>query len=230
VTTPPTITFLPGGVYTLPDAAGLLGLPLERMRKWVSGVALGNASGRHRRFPAGNLGSRGKGRDRTFSFWTLIELFSISQLRAHGLSMRRLRADRAELAERFQTNHPFALEGLLTDGRRLLKELGDASLLELGTGGQTDFEAVIRPFCARLDFDSETRLASRFYPVGRKSSVIVDPHHAFGRPIIRGTSITTEALACLLRGGEKIDDIASDFRLEPTQVEEAWDFERRLAA
>lgn len=144
--------------------------------------------------------------------------------------MRRLRADRAELAQRFGTAHPFALEGLLTDGRHLLKELDDASLLELGTGGQTDFEAVIKPFCARLDFDSHTKLASRFYPIGRDSSVIVDPQHAFGRPIIEGTSITTEALACLVRGGEAVDDIASDFRLEPTQVEEAWEFERQLAA
>lgn len=230
MTAPSTITFLPSGAYTLPDAAGLLGLRLDRMRKWVSGVSLGANGGKTRRFPAGDLGSRGEGKDRTFSFWTLIELFSISQLRAHGLSMRRLRADRLELAERFDTDHPFALEGLLTDGRRLLKELDDASLLELGTGGQTDFEAVIRPFCARLDFDSQTQLASRFYPIGRDSSVIVDPHHAFGRPIIQGTSITTEALACLVRGGENIDDIASDFRLNPAQVEEAWDFERQLAA
>lgn len=225
-----TISFVSGGAYTLPDAAGLLGLRLEKMRKWVSGVSLGDAAGHDRRFPAGDLGARGEGRDRTFGFWTLIELFSVSQLRAHGLSMRRLRADRKELAERFKTDHPFALEGLLTDGRRLLKELDRASLLELGTGGQTDFKSVIRPFCALLDFDSNTRLASRFYPVGRDSSVIVDPHHAFGRPIIQGTSITTEALACLVRGGETIDDIASDFRLEPTQVEEAWEFERQLAA
>lgn len=223
------ITFLPGGAYTLPDAAALLGLRLERMRKWVSGVSLGSASSM-RRFPLGDVRIRGQGMDRTFGFWTLIELFTVSQLRAHGLSMRRLRANRAELAERFETEHPFALKGLLTDGKRLLKELGDESLLELGTGGQTDFEAVVKPFCARLDFDSQTRLASRFYPSGRGNSVIVDPHHAFGRPIIKGTSITTEALACLVRGGETIDDIASDFRLEPTQVEEAWEFERRLAA
>lgn len=228
MTTPSNITFLPGGAYTLPDAAALLDLPLERLRKWISGVAL--RSTKSRRFPAGGLPARGEGRDRTFTFWTLIEIFSIAQLRAHGLSMQRLRANRQELAERFHTDHPFALEGLLTDGRRLLKELGDASLLELGTGGQTDFEEVVKPFCARLDFDSQTRLASRFYPNGRQSSVIVDPHHAFGRPVIQGTSITTEALACLVRGGEKIDDIASDFRLNPAQVEEAWEFERRLAA
>jgi uncharacterized protein (DUF433 family) len=59
---------------------------------------------------------------------------------------------------------------------------------------------------------------------------VIDPHHAFGRPVISGTNITTEALACLIRGGEKVEDVAQDFRLEPEQVEEAWAFERHLAA
>jgi uncharacterized protein (DUF433 family) len=59
---------------------------------------------------------------------------------------------------------------------------------------------------------------------------VIDPHHAFGRPVISGTNVTTEALACLIRGGEKMEDVAQDFCLELAQVEEAWEFERRLAA
>lgn len=207
------------GAYTLPDAARLLGLPLPRVRSWVLGRDADEA-----------LGHRGAGKDRTFDFYTLIELFTIGQLRSHGLSWPTLRRARAELMRRFQTLHPFALEGLLIDGRKLLKELGDETLLELGSGGQTAFEKVIAPFCQRLDFDSTTKLASKFYPNGPESDVVIDPHHAFGRPVIIGTNVTTEALACLIRGGEKIEDVAEDFRLEPAQVEAAWEFERRLAA
>ncbi len=144
--------------------------------------------------------------------------------------MAKLRKARVELAERFQTAHPFALQGLLTDGRRLLKELDDDSLLELNAGGQTSFASVLAPFCARLDFDATTRLASRFFPNGRDSVVVVDPRHAFGRPVIDGTNITTEAIASLIRGGEKIDDVASDFQIGHAHVEEAWGFEQRLAA
>jgi len=210
---------LASGAYTLPDAARLLRLPLRRLRAWVLG-----------RDAAEAFGHRGTGKDRTFDFYTLIELFTIGQLRAQGLSWPTLRKARAELMERFQTPHPFALEGLLVDGHRLLKELGDESLLELGSGGQTAFEKVIAPFCRRLDFDETTKLASRFYPDGPDSDVVVDPHHAFGRPVINGTNVTTEALACLIRGGEKIEDVAQDFRLEPEQVANAWEFERRLAA
>jgi hypothetical protein len=80
---------LPVGVYTLPDAARLLGLPLPRLRLWVLG-----------RDAAEALGHRGTGKDRTFDFYTLIELFTIGQLRAQGLSWPTLRKARAELMER----------------------------------------------------------------------------------------------------------------------------------
>lgn len=207
------------GAYTLPDAARLLGLPLPRLRNWVVG-----------RDEREGFLHDGCGKGRTFGFLTLIELFTVAQLRANGVSWKTLRISRAELAKRFSTEHPFALEGLLVTGGRLLKELGDETLLELGAGGQTAFEKVLTPFCHRLDFDKSTRLARRFYPTGEHRAVVVDPRHAFGRPVIDGTNVTTEALACLIRGGENIEDVAADFQLDVRQVTEAWDFEQRLAA
>lgn len=219
-------TSLGGGAYTLPDAARLLGLPLPKLRKWVRGVA--EADGRHH--PVGQFASRSEGRDRNFDFYTLIELYTIAELRRHGLSMLTLREARSELSKRFKVAHPFALKGLLTDGHRLLKELGNESLLELGSGGQASFEAVIKPFCQRLHFDSVSNLASRFFPMGRKKGIVVDPNHSFGRPVIDGTNIATQSIASLIRGGESIDQVAEQFRLERPIIETAWEFEKSLAA
>ena len=224
---------LSSGAYTLPDAARLLGLPLARLRWWVRGALLKQEhaeAGHTRRFPAGPFITQSDGRDRHFDFLTLIEIFTIAQLRSHGVSMSTLRKVREELSQRYHTEHPFALSGLLTDGKRLIKELGDEILLELGSGGQTAFESVLEPFCHRLDFDTATQLATRFFPAGRSKSIVVDPRHSFGRPIITGTNVTTESIASLLRGGERIENLAGDFRLDPNQVREAWDFEMQFAA
>jgi uncharacterized protein (DUF433 family) len=217
------------GAYTLPDAARLLQIPLPRLRSWVRGALLSEQNGQWRRFPVGPFETRGEGKDRHFGFLTLIELFAIAQLRNYGVKMATLRAGRQELEARFHTHHPFALQGLLTDGQRLLKEMGEDTLLELGSTGQTAFESVLLQFCHRLDFDTSTQLAMRFFPAGRDSCVSVDPRHSFGRPVIAGTNVTTEALGCLIRRGEKIDDIAADFRLDPAQVEDAWEFEKMAA-
>jgi uncharacterized protein (DUF433 family) len=204
----------------------MLDLPLPKLRTWVRGVT----DNEMRRFPVGLFSTRSEGRDRNFDFYTLIELFSVAELRRLGVSMRTLRSARIELGQRYNVPHPLALQGLLTDGKRLLKELGKQSLLELGSGGQAAFESVIKPFCHRLDFDATSQLAARFFPLGRDAGVVVDPRHSFGRPVITGTNVATETIASLAHGGESLDDIASEFQLDRTQVEAAWQYEHRHAA
>lgn len=217
---------LAAGAYTLPDVAALLGLPLGKLRGWVTGVSKVG----HRRYPAGILSSRESGRDRHVDFYTLIELFTVAELRTAGLSMKTLRENREELAERFSTPYPFALQGLLTDGKRLIKELGEDALLELGSGGQSSFSKVLEPFCHKIDFDSRSFLAERYFPMGKDIPIVVSPSHAFGRPVIFGTNLPTETVASLVRGGESPDDIAFGYDLPVDQVEYAWHFEKRRSA
>ena len=187
----------------------------------------GEAVARTRRYPAGPFNTLGSGRDLFFGFLTLIELFTIYQLRCRGVSMHTLREAKAELARQFNTAHPFALRGLLTDCDKLLMQLGNDTLLELGTGGQTAFETVLSAFCSKLDFDTVSNCASRFYPEGRESGIVVDPWHAFGKPTVNGTNITTEAIASLLRAGEDPQAIAHDFGLTSRQVEDVQRFEHK---
>lgn len=141
-----------------------------------------------------------------------------------------IREARKELANRFNTQYPFALGGLLCSGRKLLKELGNGVLLELGSKGQTAFENIIEPFCARLDFDEATSLARRFHPLGKNSPIVVDPRHAFGKPVVDGTNVTTEAIMSLVRGGESFIDIADAFEISLEDVKAARAFEMSKAA
>jgi uncharacterized protein (DUF433 family) len=226
-----TAARLSSGVYTIPDAAKLLQINQQLLRRWLTGYPVDSALAQDRHFPGpGALKNRGFGRDRHFGFLTLIEIFTAYHLRRRGFSMHQLRLFRIELAHRFETEFPFALRGLLTSGHKLLKEMGESALLELGTGGQTAFEKVLHPFCEKIDFDGTSNLAARFFPKGRDSSIVVDPRHAFGQPVIVGTNLTTAALAFRLRGGESESDLANDFDLTEQQVREVRDFELALAA
>src|ERR1700733_6995128 len=163
------------GAYTLPDAAKLLGLPIPRLRTWVVGRTVPDRNtGRRKVYPAGSVKFHGAARDRHFSFYTLVELFTLAHLRGLGVSLRVLRQARQELAEREKTEHPFALEGILTDRNKLFFDLGKQALLELGAGGQTSFEHVLASFCVRLDFDAHTRMASRYHPMGKDKPIVVD--------------------------------------------------------
>lgn len=213
-------------MYLVPDAARILRLPLSVLRSWVSG----RLDDDRRYSPAGEFVTEGEGADRHFGFHALIELFTIAQLRKRSIPMSTVRQARGELMERFQTPHPFALKGLMTSGRTLIKSLNDDILLELGTRGQTAFSKVLEPFCAGLDFDQASSLASRYFPLGREHPVVVDPRRAFGRPVIEGTNLTTEAVMSLLRGGESAENIAESFRISTEAVLAAKAFEQQKAA
>jgi len=214
------------GVYLVPDAARILRLPADLLRTWVSG----RKQHEKQHFPLGDIISSGGGLDRHFGFLTLVELYLVAQLRKRGVTMPTIRAARDELARRYNTPHPFALEGILTSGKGLLKELGDGVLLELGTSGQTAIQKIIDPFCTQLDFDQASLLASRFFPLGRNHPIVVDPRHAFGRPVVEGTNITTEAIMSLLRGGEAAENIAESFAIPLAAVNAARSFEQSKAA
>lgn len=196
------------------------------LHSWLNGRPIEDK----RYYPAGKFSTEGQGADRHFGFHALIELFTIAQLRQRGIPMSTVRHAREELMDRYKTPHPFALEGLMTSGRKLIKSLNDDILLELGTRGQTAFSKVLEPFCASLDFDHSSALASRYFPLGRDKPVVVDPRHAFGRPVIVGTNITTETIMSLLRGGEVVENIADSYRIAPEAVLAAKAFEQQKAA
>jgi hypothetical protein len=122
------------------------------LRRWVTGYPVDPAyrADQHG-LGLGPLQNREFGRDRYFGFLTLIELFTAYHLRRRGFSMQQLRHFRIELAHRFETEFPFALRSLLASGRKLLKELGDSALLELGTGPNSIWKGPI-PFLRKDRF------------------------------------------------------------------------------
>jgi uncharacterized protein (DUF433 family)/DNA-binding transcriptional MerR regulator len=228
--TNPVIPTLGQGAYTIPDAAQILNIPQPTLRRWVAGYWRVSEAEKRRVFPAETLALWGQGADRAFNFYTLIEVFVIARLREQGLTFRTIRQARQELAQRLKTDYPFASHELLHDGKRLLIEMDDKTLLQLGTQGQTAFERIIGPFCKKLDFCKETQLANRYWPMGKNSAVVVDPRHGFGRPTIAGTNIATETVHDLYRAGEGKETICDLYDLPLSHVDEALNFEMQKAA
>ncbi len=217
------------GYYTVPDAAQILGISAEKLRRWVSGY-LKDAE---RILPMGALPTYGEGKSKGFNFYTLIELFTVMQLRDLGITLKKIREARQELAERYENPFPFAYHGIVSSGKQLLVEIEHEmpdAFLELGTIGQTAFKKVMEPFCKKLDFHPETKLVTRYWPNGKKSSVVVDPHHGYGRPTIKGTNIATETIAQLIRAGESEANIAAMYELNEKQVSDVLKYQLTTVA
>lgn len=57
-----------------------------------------------------------------------------------------------------------------------------------------------------IEFNSN-KVAERFWPAGKQSSIIVDPHHQFGQPVIEGTNINAELIFSMFESGEQVHAI-----------------------
>ncbi len=214
------------GIYTPSDAARILDIAVPQVRRWVtasteSQIVSGIVPGWKINYARG------------FNFYALIELYTVANLRRLGISMQKIRKAREELADRFDTKYPFALRGLLSDGRKILYQLDEPdeeTTLILDGSGQTEFTQILVQFCERIDFHIQTDMAERYWPLGKTRAVVIDPHHAFGQPRVMGTNIRTEVIYRLLQAGESREDLVHMYNLKLSDVVDAEEYELQAAA
>ncbi len=166
------------------------------------------------------------------SFLELIDLLFVKQFLDHGIPLQRLRRALTEARELLGTTH-FARRSFFTDGRRIylqVKENAEA-LLELLSGGQWVIGPIIKQLAHQIDFERYDGFAQRWYPLGPKGLVVLDPAIAFGRPTIVRRGVPTAAVYDLfVAEEEKTRRVCRWMDLQPAEVKAAVSFERNLAA
>ena len=215
------------GIYTIPDAAHILKVPLVKLRRWLKTEAEAEEviCQESTRYGLSKTGINGEGTERHINFLSLIELSTIYRLRDSGIGFVEIRAVRSELSKKYKTEYPFALKGLLADGRKIAKELDKPNdYLLLNAQGQRGFKPILKDFFTRIDFEETSQLAGCYYPCGKEASIVVDPRISFGRPTIKGTAIAVETLKALSKGGEPPNQIAEQYEIKESDVEQALEF------
>ncbi|MFQ5704599.1 MAG: DUF433 domain-containing protein [Gemmatimonadales bacterium] len=227
------------GVYTRADAARLLRLTPSRVGRWSKGYSywLGYTPEpeqrkqppvvRRRRPDIGGL------------YWlSFLELMELRIVRAlvvdRGLSLQYVRK-LGDLGSRiFDTPYPLASRRIFVEGQRVFASLSrDQDLLQVvelseKRHGQIMAGDLFEQYLEEVDFDEETSLAERWWPMGRDVPVVLDPRIAFGAPVLAGTRIRTDILT-LYTSGNAAATVARAFELTTTQVDAAVDFEAQLA-
>lgn len=227
------------GIYLREEAARLIRVTPTRLRRWVSGYTY---EYRYRKTAALRKRPPVVATDLpviqdtiALSFVELMELRVVGALRNKGVSLQEIRKAADIAANQFRTEHPFASRRVYTDSRRIFAAVGDQLLepdlveLSKGTVVQIIAGGILEPFVTEIDFDAETSLAERWWPMGRNVPIVLDPRVAFGAPVICDTRLRTDFLASL---AEEMNpgEIAEAYRIDVESVNAARSFERRLKA
>lgn len=208
------------GVYTPMEIARILRVPYFKVNRWIN------------KYWDGELGKEFESRyswktdnSRAVSFHTFIEFYVMIQLAEQGVKTRKVLEAHKQLSEIHSTPFPFAskkvLESPETDGEKLYLKL-NGNILALDGTSQLNLK-FINLFFKNLDFD-HNELASRFWPLGKNKSILIDPSRKFGHPVINNHNIYPETIYNLYMAGDPIKYIAHVYPLSKKQIYDALEY------
>ena len=215
-------------MYTFSEAAHLANVSTTTVKNWLFGYTV---KGREAPplFPSGN--------GAMVSFLQMIEImvagrFRKSALGGRNVPLRAVRDAYLNARELSGIEYPFAhmrLEALGGHIVHLLRAGGSPDLFQaLDAPEQWTLPGLLRETIYQIEYDQE--LVARWFPIGKKVPIVIDPRYSTGQPVIQGRGVTVQAIRKRFNAGLNIDLIAEDFKMNRVLVETALRYSERVAA
>ena len=173
---------------------------------------------------------------RAISYVQLLELHVLKAMRLrHDVPLQRIRQALAYLQQHRPSAHPLLDNDFATDGLDLFLA-SDDGLLNVSRGGQAEIQELVSLYVSRIKWHRDRHPV--FAPFvqadrpGEPESITIQPTVAFGRSVIAGTGIATEVVASRFNQRESLADLATEYGVSPTIIEEAirWEYSPLHAA
>ena len=213
------------GIYTIPDISNFLSIPKYKVRRYLNEY-WNERSGK--KFFNETYSWSVDNKIKAVNFYTLIELYTCFHLQSLGVSPKEILKSRAAMINDLNIPYPFASDKILSDGKKIWFEFKD-SIVKANGSKQTEFVEFIREFANKIEFNSN-KIAEKFWPAGKQSDVVINPHNQFGQPILNGTNINAEVIYSMYESGEPIDAIGILYDITSKQVNDAISFYTKPAA
>jgi len=214
--------------YSVAEAAHYLRMPEETLRSWVAG----------RLYPVGGKSKRSRPvihlddpKRQYLSFINLVEAHVLAAIRRrHGVMLPKVRNALDYLQRQFRIERPLIDQSFQTDGLDpFVERYGE--LINASREGQRAMKEIIGVYLKRVARDAKG-LPIRLYPFTRDTQaetaaasnprvVVMNPAVSFGRPVIAGTGIPVSSVYERYKAGDSVADLARDYRLEISAIEEA---------
>lgn len=224
------------GVYSVPEAARLTGVPPLRIRRWLRGYSYRHPTGERRAAPVWRGQWSPIEGQLALGFMDLIELRFVDAFLRAGVGWREMRLARAAASRKLCRDHPFCTGLFCTEGKSVLEDLArsepalgrDAGFRDV-VRGQRYFDRVMRPLIKELEFRKGGNV-THWWPLGPRRQVVLDPLRHFGQPIVAREGVPTKILVAALHANRSIAVVADWFEVQRQAVLDARTFEARFAA
>ncbi|HBR68407.1 MAG TPA: hypothetical protein DEA55_03430 [Rhodospirillaceae bacterium] len=219
------------GFYTVRDASRLFKIDSQRkIRGWLDGHA-NSASP-----PVIERTHNQLGKINEISFLDLMEIRFINYYRQRDIPLQTLRVAAQAAREELKTTHPFALSGIrfMNERKKIFletaDELGDKKLLNLVTKQFQIYQVIEQILELGVEFDDDG-MAKQFFPNRELApNVYLNPHFAFGQPVVGDGAVPTSAIFKTYQAEEgNIKKVSTWYDVPEAHIIEAIRFEASLA-
>lgn len=207
------------GLYSQTEAAHYSAIPLSTVHRWLA-----------RRHPTD--------RDELVGFDEFISMLFVRRLRDRGVGLKDILTAETDLRERTGHRHPFVHETLWVAGRDVLVRVehaadaymsvnrrGQLAIPGVAEAERVELPSLVADVRGRLSYDHGRVAAWR--PIER---IAARPAVQFGLTCIEGTRLTTRAIFEASEAGDDPALVARLFEVTESDVKQAIEWERQLAA
>jgi uncharacterized protein (DUF433 family) len=227
------MTYFGKGIYTLTTAAKILKMNPQKMRRWINGYTYHKNMVCRSYNPLFKTEYEYDSDDEIISFLDMTELLFINNFVQYGISIQKIRKAAIIAADLLKTSHPFAIRKMFTDRKSIFAEIAqkekDPSLLDL-INEQFQLGKIIEPLLYKcIDFN-DNDYAERWWPLGKKKDIVLDPARNMGQPILNKYNVKTELIYDLYKTNHSISEISDWYELDKNAIQAAINFEESLVA
>lgn len=223
------------GFYPLNQAARLVGAEPRALRRWLRGYSRKYHGGQVRSEPLWRTQLQDEELpEDVIGFRDLLEARMVTAFVRHGVDLKVIRATIDAAAQHFDIAYPLTQQQFLTDGKRIflqaMEQATDEPKMIDVLRKQFVFSDIIKPsLYAGIEYGKDG--AVRWFPLGKRKTIVLDPALQFGTPVIANAGIPTDTIyASYLAEGRDKEMVARVFDITPKLVSDAVEFEERLAA
>ena len=211
-------TLAPGlehGVYSYGEAAAVVGVSTQRLRRWADGYTYA------RKYDLGIKEAvlQTERRQGVLNFYELIELFFVREYVNLSVPLDDVRRAAKRLAEEVGP-YPFASADLVVAGRELLRK-GDGDLVNPAS------QQVVFAYAQDLSEDLTflKRLAKRYAPPEYHGRLYLDAGISGGQPVVSEFAVPTRSVYGLWKVEGDVELVADHYDISSEEVSAAVRFE-----
>jgi uncharacterized protein (DUF433 family) len=230
-------------IYGLTEASRYLKIHINTLRSWVYGRNYKLEDGTTKFWsPVISLPDV---KTPLLSFYNLTEVHVLCGIRRiYNIQFRKVRDALQYLETQSISRHPLATEDFWTDEFELFIKSNLGTYVCASRHGQQVIKEVVEKYLTRIERDIDLS-PYKLYPFSKEvrvknntrelealpKNIVIDPLISFGRPTIVGTGVPTNVIAGRFQAGEKVKELAKDYEIEESQIQEALQYEgvRRAA-